>query len=144
MDIATLVQRLAERLQAGSAEPVSRLLIDELWLAVVDGSLDGGERLPTARELAIALNVRPRSIEHAYAELERRGVVATRPGSGTFVSLAEVSEAERERQRKLADLCRETVRQTRALGFELEDLLDALAEYRSERRQSQQEEAEPW
>jgi GntR family transcriptional regulator len=129
-----IIQRLAFRLAERRAEPVAHLIVEDLWLAVVDGSLESGERLPTARQLAIDLGVSPRSIERAYTELERRGVIATRAGQGTFVSLAPPSEAERERHHHFADLCRRTVERAASLGFGVDDLLDALAEFRTANR----------
>lgn len=135
-----ITARLAARVSGGTTEPVSRVIVEDVWLAVVDGSLATAERLPTTRELAIALGVSPRIVERAYAELEQRGVVATRPGEGTFVSLAPPSEAEHARHTELAELCRETVDRAHELGFDVHDLLEALAEYRSyERRPSTQE-----
>ncbi|MFO7261500.1 MAG: GntR family transcriptional regulator [bacterium] len=126
-----IVQRLSRRLAAGGGEPVAHLIVEELWESVVMGWLPTGARLPTARQLAIALSVSPRSVERAYAELERRGVIRTRPGEGTFVRLDPPSAEEQERRRAFAALCREVVARTRELGFSLDDLLDALAEYRT-------------
>jgi GntR family transcriptional regulator len=129
-----ITQRLALRLADSPAEPVAHLIVDDLWLAVVDGSLDSGERLPTARQLAIELGVSPRSIERAYSELERRGVIATRAGQGTFVCLAPPPEAERARHQEFAELCRNAVDHAARLGFGVDDLLDALSEFRTASR----------
>lgn len=126
--------QLAARLAERTGEPVAQLIVEELWLAVVEGSLASGERLPTTRQLAIDLGVSPRSVERAYAELERRGVIATRPGEGTFVSLAPPSEAEQTRHAEFAALCRETVERAARLGFSVNELLDALSEFRTANR----------
>jgi GntR family transcriptional regulator len=131
MDANEVMRRLAVRLREGTAEPVAHLVVEDLWLAVVDGSLESGERLPTPRQLAIGLNVSPRSIERAYAELERRGVVVSRAGAGTFVSLAPASESDRARHQQFAALCRATVEQAAELGFSIDELIDALAELRT-------------
>lgn len=130
MDTPALVQRLTVRVRLGGGDPVSRLVVEEIWLAVVDGSLASGERLPTSRELAIALNVSPRSIERAYAELERRGVTVTRAGAGTFVSLGPPSEEDRVRHQQFAELCRDAVTRAADLGFDVDELIESLAEYR--------------
>jgi GntR family transcriptional regulator len=129
-----IAQRLAVELATSPGEPVAHVIVEDLWLAVVDGSLETGARLPTARQLAIDLGVSPRSIERAYAELERRGVIATRAGQGTFVSLAPPPEAERARHHDFAELCRRTVERAEQLGFGVDELLDALAEYRTANR----------
>jgi GntR family transcriptional regulator len=129
-----ITQRLAAELTASPSEPVAHVIVEDLWLAVVEGSLESGERLPTARQLAIDLGVSPRSIERAYAELERRGVIATRPGEGTFVSLAAPPESERARHRAFAELCRGAVERAQQLGFSVDELLDAIAEFRTANR----------
>ena len=126
-----IIKRLAERLASGGGEPAAHLIVEELWEGVVAGRLRTGARLPTARQLAIALGVSPRSVERAYAELERRGVIRTQPGEGTFVRLDPPSAEQQERRREFAALCRDVVARTRALGFSLDELLDALAEYRT-------------
>ncbi|MFW6202573.1 MAG: GntR family transcriptional regulator [Gemmatimonadota bacterium] len=130
MDSRDLTHRLADRIDVGAGEPVAQLIVEEVWLAVVEGGLETGQRLPTARRLAVALGVSPRTVEWAYRELERRGVVATRRGEGTFVSLDPPPEEERTRHRLFARLCGDTVERARDLGFGIDDLLDALAQYR--------------
>ena len=44
-----------------------------------------GDRLPTAREVVGHLAINPNTVLKAYRELERVGLVAGRPGLGTFV-----------------------------------------------------------
>jgi GntR family transcriptional regulator len=129
-----ITPRLAARVADSPAEPVAHLIVEELWLAVIEGDLASGQRLPTSRQLAIELGVSPRSIERAYLELERRGVIATRAGQGTFVSLALPPEAERARHQEFAALCRGAVENAARLGFSVEELLDALAEFRTANR----------
>lgn len=127
MSIANL---LATRLADTSDRPATQIIIEDVWQSVVDGTLQSGERLPTVRELAIALNVGPRVIERAYGELERRGVIATRTGEGTFVSLAPPSESERERHQRLAEIARDAVERTRETGFDVDELIDAVRDWR--------------
>lgn len=143
MNETELVTRLAGRLRDGGAEPASSLIVEELWLAVVDGSVEVGRRLPTARQLAVVLGLSPRTIERAYRELEQRGVVTTRTGAGTFVSLEQPSEQDRSRYRELAQLCRETVARAGELGFAVDDVLDALTEFRSAAHESRTQEPGP-
>lgn len=130
MNENTLADLLRERMR-GSREPAAQRLAGEVWQLVVDGTLDPGERLPTARQLAVALNVSPRSIERAYEELERRGVLAVRAGSGAFVNLSLPSEEDQARRRAFLEVCREAVERSAALGYDVEALLEALKDYRS-------------
>ena len=49
------------------------------------GLLEPGDKLPTAREVVEATAINPNTVLKAYRELERDGLVAARPGVGTFV-----------------------------------------------------------
>jgi GntR family transcriptional regulator len=44
-----------------------------------------GDQLPTVREVVEQLVINPNTVLKAYRELEREGLVASRPGQGTFV-----------------------------------------------------------
>jgi GntR family transcriptional regulator len=131
-----IVKRVAARLAARRAEPVPHLIVQDIWSSVVDGTLGVGERLPTARELAVALGVSPRAVDGAYAQLERLGVTTTRRGEGTFVGLSQPSEAERERHRALHEIGREAVARAEAIGYDVVDLLETIDEYRDGDRAS--------
>lgn len=123
-------EQLAARLADGIEKPIAHRIVEHIWLQVVEGALATGERLPTARQLAVSLNVSPRTVERAYTQLEQRGVIATRRGEGTFVSLVPPSEEERARHRAFAALCQETVERARELGFDVEDVIDAMSDFR--------------
>ncbi|WP_342619546.1 PLP-dependent aminotransferase family protein [Rhodoferax sp. GW822-FHT02A01] len=76
-------------------------LADEIERRVTVGQLKPGEHLPPQREFARILGVNLTTITRAFATLQRRGVVASRPGRGSVVTglaeeLAFVSAPERE------------------------------------------------
>ena len=54
--------------------------------AVASGELPPGARLPAVRALASSLGVSPTTVAAALSELRRRGVVVSRPRSGTRIS----------------------------------------------------------
>ena len=49
------------------------------------GALRAGEKLPSVRELAMRLGVNPNTVDRAYGELEKRGLIMTIPKKGAFV-----------------------------------------------------------
>src|SRR3954465_4932454 len=49
------------------------------------GLLREGDQLPTVKEVVAQLAINPNTVLKAYRELEREGLVAGRPGLGTFV-----------------------------------------------------------
>lgn len=66
--------------------PLYLQIMDEVRRAVVVGTLQPEDPLPSVRELAAELVVNPRTVSQAYQELEREGVIYVRRGQGTFVS----------------------------------------------------------
>ncbi len=120
-----IAQRLALYLDPGSADPLYRQIVDRLWLEVVTGTLDTGERLPTVRQLAVDLGAHPTTVDRAYRELELLGVLTVRPG-GTFVALSSPDTSTLERQAQLERLCRDFLSQADAFGFAAHELIDTL------------------
>jgi GntR family transcriptional regulator len=62
------------------------------------GMLVEGDQLPTVKDVVASLAINPNTVLKAYRELERDGLVAARPGVGTFVTrtLADSSLAAHE------------------------------------------------
>lgn len=52
------------------------------------GLLREGDQLPTVKDVVARLAINPNTVLKAYRELERDGLVAARPGIGTFVTRA--------------------------------------------------------
>jgi GntR family transcriptional regulator len=50
------------------------------------GMLVQGDQLPTVKDVVASLAINPNTVLKAYRELERDGLVAARPGVGTFVT----------------------------------------------------------
>lgn len=127
---AGLAARLARDLAAEGEAPASSRIVERIWLEVVTGTLDSGQRLPTVRQLAVDLGVSPRVVERAYAQLQKLGVVIERRGEGTFVGLGPPPPGARERFLEMERLARTSVERAAELGFTIDDLIDLLADLR--------------
>lgn len=66
--------------------PIYLQISEEICRRIVRGDLLPGGRTPSVRELAAELRVNPNTVQRAYQELERDGVLFTRRGQGSFVS----------------------------------------------------------
>lgn len=60
-------------------------LVDNVKDLILRGDLKRDEFLPSVRSLARELGINPNTIQKAYAELERQGVIATLSGRGSIV-----------------------------------------------------------
>lgn len=72
-------------LDRSSPVPLFRQIAGHFREQIRGGSLAIGQRLPAIRSLAATLGVNRSTVQMAYRELESRGVVETRVGSGTRV-----------------------------------------------------------
>src|SRR5678815_4880247 len=99
------------------------------------GLLRQGDQLPTVKDVVARLAINPNTVLKAYRELEREGLVAARPGIGTFVTrtLTDASLAAHEPLRR--DL-RRWLAKARLAGLD-EESIDAL--FASTFRDAQQE-----
>ena len=66
--------------------PICRQLTSQIREGVARGQLQPDERLPSVRELSRSLVVNPNTVARVYTELEREGMLNTRPGLGVFVA----------------------------------------------------------
>ena len=115
------------QLDAKDGRPLYVQIMDEVRRALVRGTLRPEEPLPSVRELAAALQVNPRTVSQAYAELEREGVVYVRRGQGTFVAPGVRPDA-RERPALAREVARRALADAWRNGLVLEDLMAALGE----------------
>jgi GntR family transcriptional regulator len=69
-----------------SGVPIYVQLREHFLRLIASGALAPGERMPTMRQVAVALRVDLNTVRHAYDDLERAGAVVLRRGQGSFVA----------------------------------------------------------
>ena len=61
-------------------------IIHQVRHALRLGLLREGDQLPTVKDVSTGLAINPNTVLKGYRELEYQGLVAARPGRGTFVT----------------------------------------------------------
>lgn len=95
-----------------SRQPVYEQLIDQIEHFVLSGILSAGNQIPSVRSLSVELSVNPNTIQKAYSELDRRGIIYSVPGKGCFISDDAhklLAKAKQSRLSELEDLMYELV-----------------------------------
>ena len=77
--------RTAVVIDRSSPVPLSRQIYDFWRLGILNGRFTGGERVPSSRDVAAALDLSRGTITQAYDQLVSEGYFQTAHGSGTFV-----------------------------------------------------------
>ena len=76
---------IAFHLDTHSGVPAYLQLAQQVKQALRLGMLDVDDQLPTVREVVEQVIINPNTVLKAYRELEREGLVVSRPGQGTFI-----------------------------------------------------------
>ena len=108
--------------------PIYVQLRDQIAAAIGRGDLAPGARLPTMREVAVTLAVDLNTVQRAYAELERDGLLTMVRGRGSFVAQ---TPPPRDNRAVIDGLAAQVAAQARAAGVALDDLAAALARLRA-------------
>ncbi|HEX3044239.1 MAG TPA: GntR family transcriptional regulator [Bacillota bacterium] len=61
-------------------------IIDEIKRSIARGQLKPGDKILSQREMAEVTNVNPNTVQRAYQEMERSGLIETLRGQGSFIT----------------------------------------------------------
>ena len=123
MSIAALLNDWKIELHSGI--PAYKQVANRLASAMADGTLKDGDRLPTIRELNLALGVNPNTVAKAYRELALKGLIDGQRGFGSFVKLDDPISTlpERNKKAKLKELYQRMLTEARSHGLNEEHIL---------------------
>lgn len=116
------------RIDPVSRLPIYRQLTNQFREAVARGKLQPEERLPSVRELSRTLVVNPNTIARAYTELEREGMLNSRPGLGVFVARPRDELTRQVRRERLGQLADGFLTEAVHLGFSSAEVVDLVSE----------------
>ena len=109
-----------------SRKSIYEQVMDNLKEQIMTGTLQAGGKLPSVRELSKAITVNPNTIQRAYMELEKLGLIYPVKGRGNFVAdSSQVQKINRESYRKEFTAL---IQKGRNTGFNREELEKMLVE----------------
>ena len=108
-------------LSKNSEVPLREQLTTQVVLGVVSGDLKPGQRLPSTRELARRFNIHANTVSAAYRDLEERGWVESRKGSGVYVR-AQSNDVPLDAQTALDQLISTFLKLARERGYTLTEV----------------------
>lgn len=92
------------QIDAMSRQPVYEQLINQIEHFILTGILGTKDQIPSVRSLALQLSVNPNTIQKAYSELDRRGIIYSVPGKGCFISEDAHEILSQYKRQKLSEL----------------------------------------
>jgi GntR family transcriptional regulator len=100
--------------KAGS--PFYRQIIDQIKFGIASGKLNIGE------QLKVNLN----TVAKAYKELEIQNILETQQGTGTFISTIDIQISDKEKDKKLQEICNEFSTIAYSYGFSVTNIINQL------------------
>jgi len=131
------------RIDYKDRRPIYQQIIESVEDLALRGILAPNEKLPAVRTLAIDLAINPNTIQRAYQELEKKGVIYSIQGKGSFIGQSP------QELRELRSECfwqdtEELITKAKVLGIKEEDFIAKCTEMFkksavSEKKSSQKE-----
>src|SRR5438876_3964597 len=103
--------------------PIYVQLREQILALIGRGLLKPGAQMPTMRQVAVALKIDLNTVQRAYAELEREGVLSKQRGVGTFVT--ETAPPLRNTKKQAQDFAARIAAQAKGQGIPLDELAEA-------------------
>ena len=93
-------------LNSSSQIPLNEQIVEQTKLMIAQGILIDGDTMPSVRDLSKALLINQSTVQKAYNKLKEEGILLTKKGLGTFVSLDdEIIDVKKEKlEKKLYDI----------------------------------------
>jgi GntR family transcriptional regulator len=112
--------------------PINDQIKEQIKGLLLTGQLKYGDQLPTIHNLSVELGINFNTVALAYRDLAHEGMVMCHRGKGTFIGWApESSELQHTRQEKLTDLIEALINETQRLGYERDEVRQAVFQHMS-------------
>lgn len=116
------------KLEFSASAPIYIQIEDEIKREIVSGEREPGSKVEPVRDMAQGMGVNPNTVQRAFAQLEREGLMYTERTSGRYITadaklIAGVREESAKRQ------IAEFVELMRKSGFSKEDILRLVKSY---------------
>lgn len=110
-----------------SRVPVYEQIIKQVEEQVLTGILKEGDKLPSVRSLSVKLSINPNTIQKAYTELDRRQLIITVPGKGSFISEKAIEGVGANSREKMTEL-NKIIRELALAGVTKEEIINNIEE----------------
>ncbi|MDO4361789.1 MAG: GntR family transcriptional regulator [Eubacteriales bacterium] len=111
--------------QFDSSMPIYTQLVYKIELAIVSGEFVRGQRLSAVRDMAAEAGVNPNTMQRAFQELERQGLVYTQRSSGRYVT-EDMTVIENTKQALARENIKSFMDSMRRIGYSREEIIRLL------------------
>ena len=115
------------QISTASRVPLYQQLAQQIREAIARGELQSEASLPSVRQLSRELVINPNTVARAYTELEREGLLISRPGRGIYVAQPRNDLTRSARDRRLTEQLDRWLTEAVNLGYSADEVLRLVA-----------------
>lgn len=115
--------------------PIYAQLMDTLKRRIITGRYLPGEKLPSVRELTAEAGINPNTVQRAFSELEREGLIYTQRATGKYVT-ENADEIKSARQALAKTQVAEFLSNMQSLGYSVGDVIVLLQSFNESEEES--------
>lgn len=110
-----------------SRTPVYEQLVEQVEMMILTGVMKSNDKMPSVRNLSGSLSINPNTIQKAYTELDRKGLITSVPGKGSFISANAKEIIGNDKREKFDDL-RSLLVEMKMAGIGKDEILELIRE----------------
>ena len=108
-------------MEFSASTPIYLQVVEEIKRLMISGELKPGEKLWSARDMALRYQINPNTAARVYKELEAKELCFTKRGFGTYIT-EEQGMVEKLRNERAEQLIQSLVTEFNNLGYTKEDV----------------------
>lgn len=105
-----------------SRNAVYEQIVSQIEKYILTGLMVSNEQMPSVRALSLDLHLNPNTVQKAYTELDRRGLIYSTSGVGSFISDQAKDILRKERREKINDL-KPIIKDLKIAGIEKKEII---------------------
>jgi len=114
-------------IKQNSKETIYEQIVFQIKMQIANGDLEIGDSLPSIRKLSQLLQISIISVQRAYDELQKEGIIESVPGKGCFISAKfDKSFLKDDLFRQVEEIARKVVDVSKHNGISLDELVNLI------------------
>lgn len=111
-----------------SRVPIYEQIINSVKHLSLNGVLGADEKLPSVRELSQQMTINPNTVQKAYQELERQGIIYVKRGQGSFINPTIKAINKEVSMEKIREMLKQVVLECMYLDIDKDELVKIVSE----------------
>ncbi|MGT2934705.1 GntR family transcriptional regulator [Streptococcus castoreus] len=111
--------------------PIYAQIAQHILMQIISQEIKTGDQLPTVREYAEIAGVNPNTMQRAFTELEREGIVYSQRTAGRYVTQNQELIARKRRELAISEL-ESFIRNMTKMGFDRTEIIPVLTTFLEE------------